>query len=112
MCWPSAARSSPCPPARKASSPARPICACRASPAIQYERRLDCDSPEGRLICDEIVETGEMDAGIERVVKGLTSSGVVSAAGNRRALRVAQEPLDMFRAYFAIYAREQAYCHF
>jgi thioesterase DpgC len=83
-----------------------------ARQAIQYERRLDCDTPEGRMICDEIIETGEMDAAIERVVKGLTSSGVVSAAGNRRALRIAQEPLDMFRAYFAIYAREQAYCHF
>ena len=83
-----------------------------ARQAIQYERRLDCDSPEGRLICDEIVETGEMDAAIERVVTGLTNSGVVSAAGNRRAFRIAQEPLDMFRAYFAVYAREQAYCHF
>jgi len=83
-----------------------------ARQAIQYERRIDCDSPEGRLICDEIVATGEMDAAIERVVKGLTTSGVVSAAGNRRAIRIAQEPLDMFRAYFAVYAREQAYCHF
>jgi len=36
---------------------------------------------------------------------------VVSAAGNRRALRVVQEPLDDFRRYFAVYAREQAYCH-
>ena len=26
-----------------------------ARQAIQYERRLECDSPEGRLICDEIV---------------------------------------------------------
>jgi thioesterase DpgC len=83
-----------------------------ARQAIQYERRLDCDSAEGRLICDEIVATGGMDAAIERVVKGLTTSGVVSAASNRRAIRIAQEPLDMFRAYFAVYAREQAYCHF
>ena len=83
-----------------------------ARQAIQYERRLDCDSPEGRLICDEIVETGGMDAAIARVVAGLTSSGVVSAASNRRAFRVTQEPLDMFRCYFAVYAREQAYCHF
>ena len=37
---------------------------------------------------------------------------MVSAAGNRRAFRIAQEPLDMLRAYFAVYAREQAYCHF
>jgi (3,5-dihydroxyphenyl)acetyl-CoA 1,2-dioxygenase len=83
-----------------------------ARQAIQYERRLECDSPEGRLICDEIVEPGSMDAAIERIVAGLTSSGVVSAAGNRRAIRISQEPLDMFRSYFAIYAREQAYCHF
>ena len=83
-----------------------------ARQAIQYERRLECDSPEGRLICDEIVETGGMDAAIERVVTGLTSSGVVSAASNRRAFRITQEPLEMFREYFAVYAREQAYCHF
>jgi (3,5-dihydroxyphenyl)acetyl-CoA 1,2-dioxygenase len=83
-----------------------------ARQAIQYERRIECDSPEGRLICDEIVEPGTMDAAVERVVLGLTSSGVVSAASNRRAFRVTQEPFDTFRAYFATYAREQAYCHF
>jgi len=83
-----------------------------ARQAIQYERRIDCDTPEGRLICDELVARGEMDQGVERVVAGLTSSGVVSAAGNRRAIRITQEPLDTFRAYFAVYAREQAYCHF
>jgi len=27
-------------------------------------------------------------------------------------MRVAQEPFDVFRSYFATYAREQAYCHF
>ena len=83
-----------------------------ARQAIQYERRLECDSPEGRLICDEIVADGGMDAAIESVVQGLTSSGVVSAASNRRAFRITQEPLDMFRNYFAVYAREQAFCHF
>jgi thioesterase DpgC len=83
-----------------------------ARQAIQYERRLDCDSEEGRTICDEVVPADEMDAALERVIQGLTSSGVVSAASNRRAIRIAQEPLDMFRSYFAVYAREQAYCHF
>jgi thioesterase DpgC len=83
-----------------------------ARQAIQSERRLECDSPEGRLICDEIVPAGGMDSAIERVVSGLTSSGVVSAASNRRAFRIAQEPLEMFRQYFSVYAREQAYCHF
>jgi thioesterase DpgC len=79
---------------------------------VQYERKLVCDSPEGRLICDEIVEAGEMDAAVERVVENLTSSGAVGAVSNRRAFRVAVEPLDLFRRYMAVYAREQAYCHF
>jgi thioesterase DpgC len=79
---------------------------------IQYERKLVCDSPEGRLICDEIAPAGAMDAAIERVVAGLTSSGGFGAIGNRRAFRVRDEPLDLFRRYFAVYAREQAYCHF
>ena len=79
---------------------------------VQYERKLLCDSPEGRLICDEVVEAGEMDAAIERVVENLTSSGAVGAISNRRAFRVATESLDLFRRYMAVYAREQAYCHF
>jgi len=79
---------------------------------IQAERRLECDSAEGRLICDEIVPGGDMDAAIERTVTMLTSSGAVGAIGNRRAFRVAVEPLDLFRRYNAVYAREQASCHF
>ena len=53
-----------------------------------------------------------MDAAIERRVELLTSSGLVNAAANRRMMRVAVEPLDVFRAYMALYAREQAFCHF
>jgi len=83
-----------------------------ARQAIMAELRFECDSAEGRLICDEVVPQSDMDGAIERVVERLTGSGVVSAAGNRRAFRVAQEPLDLFREYFAVYAREQAYCHF
>jgi thioesterase DpgC len=36
----------------------------------------------------------------------------VNAAGNRRALRVGAEPLDVFRQYMATFCREQAHCHF
>jgi (3,5-dihydroxyphenyl)acetyl-CoA 1,2-dioxygenase len=79
---------------------------------IQAERRLQCDSAEGRLICDEIVPAADMDAAIERTVTMLTSAGSVGAIGNRRAFRVAVEPLDLFRRYCAVYAREQALCHF
>jgi len=83
-----------------------------ARQAVLYERRLACDSPEGRLICDEIAPAAEMDEAIDRVVSGLTSAGAVSAIGNRRAFRVGQESLDLFRRYASVYAREQAYCHF
>ena len=83
-----------------------------ARQAILAGRRLDCDSPEGRLICDEIVPAGGMDVATARAISNLTDSGVVSAAGNRRALRSGEEPLDEFRRYMAVYAREQAVCHF
>ena len=83
-----------------------------ARQAIQYERRFACDSPVGRLICDEIAPPEEMDAAIDQVVEGLTNSGAVGAVANRRAFRVGLEPLDLFRRYFSVYAREQAYCHF
>jgi thioesterase DpgC len=83
-----------------------------ARQAILYGRRLDCDTSEGRLICDEIAPPSSMQAALDQVVDGFTGSGVVSAAGNRRAIRVGQEPLDTFRRYMAVYAREQAYCHF
>jgi thioesterase DpgC len=83
-----------------------------ARQAIMYGRRIDCGSPEGRLICDEIAPADRMDAALAQVIENLTSSGIVSAVGNRRQLRIGQEPLDLFRRYLALYAKEQAYCHF
>jgi thioesterase DpgC len=83
-----------------------------ARQAILAERRIDCASEEGRMICDEIVEKANMDRALAATVEKLTGSGVVSAAGNRRAFRAGEEPLDMFRRYMAVYAREQAQCHF
>jgi (3,5-dihydroxyphenyl)acetyl-CoA 1,2-dioxygenase len=83
-----------------------------ARQAILAERRIDCASPEGRLICDEVVAPGDMDAKLEAIIQQLTSSGVVSAAGNRRAFRAGEEPLEAFRRYMGVYAREQAYCQF
>ncbi|MBI3196118.1 MAG: enoyl-CoA hydratase/isomerase family protein [Rhodospirillales bacterium] len=83
-----------------------------ARQAIMYERRFECDSAEGRLICDEVVEPDAIDRTIDHAVERLTGSGVVGAIGNRRALRLTAEPLDLFRRYAALYAREQAYCHF
>ncbi len=83
-----------------------------ARQAILMGRRLDCDSTEGRMVCDMVVPPGEVEQATMTVCDDFTSSGVVSAAGNRRALRVGEEPLDTFRRYMAVYCREQAYCHF
>ncbi len=84
-----------------------------ARQAIMYGRRFDCDSAEGRLICDEIAPPIGWTQRSHSVVEGLTSSG----DGERRrqpprSFRIGQEPLDLFRRYLALYAKEQAYCHF
>jgi (3,5-dihydroxyphenyl)acetyl-CoA 1,2-dioxygenase len=83
-----------------------------ARQAILSGREFEAGMPDGDLLCDEVVEPGEMDGAIARRVDALTSSGLVNAAANRRALRLGQEPGDVFRAYMALYAREQAFCHF
>src|SRR4030081_1028177 len=83
-----------------------------ARQAILFDRQFPADSPAGRLICDVVVPDGEMDIALEQTVQAPTSSGVVSAAGNRKAIRVGQESIDQFRQYMAVYCREQAYCHY
>jgi thioesterase DpgC len=83
-----------------------------ARQAIMMDRRFDCDTPEGCLICDVIAPPDQVEQATMKVVDDFASSGVVSAAGNRRALRVSEEPLDLFRRYMAVYCREQAYCHY
>ena len=79
--------------------------------AIMFDRRIDANSPEGRLIADQIVPDGLMDDAVSQTIEKLTSSGIVSAAGNRKALRVCQETLDDVRRYMAVYSREQVNCH-
>jgi len=62
-------------PARKEGIiPGAANCACRASSATASrdrrswrKLRIECDSAEGRLICDEVVAQSEMDGAIERV---------------------------------------------
>ena len=78
--------------------------------AVMFERAFDAGSSEGRLLCDEVVEAAEMQEAIDRNTVQLTSSGLVSAAANRKAIRLGEETVDEFRRYMAVYAREQARC--
>lgn len=82
-----------------------------ARQAIISGREWTAGEPDAALLCDEVVAPEEMDTALQARVEALTSSGLVSAAANRRALRVGQEPLDVFREYMSTYSREQAHCH-
>jgi thioesterase DpgC len=84
----------------------------RARQAILFDKQFRADSATGQLICDAVVPDGEMDTALDLAVSALSGSGVVSAAGNRKAMRLGQESIDQFRQYMAVYCREQAYCHY
>jgi thioesterase DpgC len=81
-----------------------------AREGIFYERVFHADTPEGRRICDEVVPAAGMDAAIEANAAQLVRAGMMSAVSNRKALRVAEEPLTIFRRYMATYARQQSRC--
>jgi len=80
-----------------------------ARQAIMFERVFPVDNEPSDL-CDRAVEPGGMDEAIADDAAQLTSSGVVASAANRKMLRLGQEPLDQFRRYMAVYAREQSRC--
>jgi thioesterase DpgC len=82
-----------------------------ARQAILSGREWVAGEPDADLICDEIVDQDQMDEAIDARVTALTSSGLINASANRAAMRVGQEPLELFREYMATYAHEQAYCH-
>jgi (3,5-dihydroxyphenyl)acetyl-CoA 1,2-dioxygenase len=82
-----------------------------ARQGIFFDRQFPAESPEGRLLCDEVVAGEEaMEAAIGAAAADLQSAGSTSLVANRRALRVGAEPIDLFRRYMATYSREQAYC--
>jgi thioesterase DpgC len=83
-----------------------------ARQAILFDRTFRVDEPEARTLVNEVHLPEEIDSAVERAIANALGSGMVSASGNRKALRVQLEPLDSFRRYMATYAREQAFCHF
>jgi (3,5-dihydroxyphenyl)acetyl-CoA 1,2-dioxygenase len=82
-----------------------------ARQAILSGREWTAGDPDADLICDEVVEQDEIEDAIDIRIEALTSSGLVNASANRAAMRVGEEPVDLFRQYMATYSREQAYCH-
>ncbi len=82
-----------------------------ARQAIMFDKTFYADSLEGGTLVNEVHPRERMDEALERCVSNATGSGMVSAGGNRKAIRVQTEPLDTFRAYMATNAYEQAFCH-
>lgn len=83
-----------------------------AQHGILFDKLFPVEAPEARLLVNEVVPAGEMDAAIERTVAGATGAGLISVAANRKAIRVAAEPRETLRQYMALYCREQGDCHF
>jgi (3,5-dihydroxyphenyl)acetyl-CoA 1,2-dioxygenase len=82
-----------------------------ARQAILCGREWTAGEPDAAMLCDEVVEPGDIDGAVEARVELLTSSGLVNAVANRSALRAGQEPIEVFREYMATFAVEQARCH-
>jgi thioesterase DpgC len=81
-----------------------------ARQAIFFNRSFPADSPEGRMLADEVVPSEGMEAAVRTAAAEVVSAGTTSLNGNRMAVRQAQEPLDLFRRYMANYAEAQAHC--
>ncbi len=82
-----------------------------ARQAIMFDKTFRVDEPEARSLVNDVVARERLDQAVEDCVGNALGSGMVSAAGNRKAIRIQTEPLDTFRAYMATYAYEQAFCH-
>jgi thioesterase DpgC len=77
---------------------------------IFFERAFPAETPEGKMICDEVVPADRMEEAIVSNTAQMIRGGFVSTIGNRKALRVGQEPLSVFRHYMAVYSRQQSLC--
>lgn len=72
--------------------------------SIYADRRIDATSPEGRLLCDEVVAEEHLDQAAAAAAAELANPATIN---NRRLQHQFEEPEDVFCAYVASYAVEQ-----
>jgi thioesterase DpgC len=82
-----------------------------ARDGIMFDRRFSVEEPAAAALIREVHPHERLDAALQSAVDNAVGSGMVSAGGNRKAMRVQTEPLDRLREYMVVYAREQAFCH-
>jgi thioesterase DpgC len=72
---------------------------------ILHGRRVWATEPDARLLIDEVVEPGAVDAAVEAGVRRLAGPAVIP---NRRMLNLSDDPPHEFRRYMAEFALQQA----
>lgn len=82
-----------------------------AREGILFDKQFDVEGDEAAGLINRVVRPEEMDAAIEAFIAKAQDSGMVSAAGNRKVLRIGQENLEVYRRYMANFAEIQAWCH-
>ena len=82
-----------------------------AREAIMFDKTFRVDDPDARTLVNEVHPGARLDKAVDACIANALGSGMVSAGGNRKAIRIQTEPLDTFRSYMATYAYEQAFCH-
>jgi len=82
-----------------------------AREAIMFDKTFHVDNADARTLVSEVHARERLDEAMQACIANALGSGMVSAGGNRKAIRIQSEPLDTFRAYMATYAYEQAFCH-
>jgi thioesterase DpgC len=83
----------------------RAVGARLARQVILGGRRIWATEPDARSLVDEVVDPSEMDSAVERSLARFAGPAIVA---NRRMLNLAEEPPDVFRAYLAEFALQQA----
>ena len=82
-----------------------------AREAIMFDKTFRVDDADARTLVNEVHSSSDLDKAVDACIANALGSGMVSAGGNRKAIRIQTEPLDTFRSYMATYAYEQAFCH-
>ena len=82
-----------------------------ARQAIMFDKTFHVDDADARTLVNDVFPRERLDQAVDACVANAVGSGMVSAGGNRKAIRIQTEPLDTFRSYMAAYAYEQGFCH-
>lgn len=77
---------------------------------INYNHKVLSDSVDGRLLVDEVVESHDMEATIDKITKEIIQHGAQGMISNRKAFRIGVETIEQFRTYMAMFSQEQAKC--